>query len=244
MPPLLRLSTLRSLQPLSSAPAWLALLGFSACARGGTEPVPITMQLFDGASLSGWHVDIPAADNDPTQGPAFIVRDGNLVSLGVPEGHLITNDSFANYRLAVEYRWPGKTGNCGVLVHASTPRRLYDQFPQSIEVQMNAGHAGDFWCIGEDITVDNMVEHRGEERARWGVEEPDLRRITNLTDDSENEPGEWNVMIIECRGDRVQVWVNGDMVNHGRDCTASGGQIAIQAERAEAEFRRIDLTPL
>jgi hypothetical protein len=33
-------------------------------------------------------------------------------------------------------------------------------------------------------------------------------------------------------------------VNQGRDCTASSGQIALQAEGAEAEFRRVDLFEL
>lgn len=42
----------------------------------------------------------------------------------------------------------------------------------------------------------------------------------------------------------VKVWVNGDMVNHGYDATSSSGQIAVQAEGSEVEFRRIDLTPI
>ena len=51
-----------------------------------------------------------------------------------------------------------KPGNCGILVHASTPRRLYGMFPQSIECQMHRGNAGDFWCIGEDISVPDMEQ--------------------------------------------------------------------------------------
>ena len=47
------------------------------------------------------------------------MRD-RAVSLGSPGGHLITNDSYENYRLEVEYRFAAKPGNCGVLVHAST----------------------------------------------------------------------------------------------------------------------------
>ena len=42
-------------------------------------------------------------------------------------------------------------------------------------------------------------------------------------------------MVIECRGNTIKVWVNGDLVNHGYDCTASKGNIALQAEGAEAE---------
>jgi len=51
-------------------------------------------------------------------------------------------------------------------------------------------------------------------------------------------------MIVECMGAEIKVWVNGDMVNHGYDCTAQKGQIAVQAEGSEVEFRKIELTPL
>ncbi|NND34579.1 MAG: DUF1080 domain-containing protein, partial [Saprospiraceae bacterium] len=69
-------------------------------------------------------------------------------------------------------------------------------------------------------------------------------RILNLTDGSENPVGEWNHMHIECLGDQIKVWVNGDFVNHGFDCTAQQGQIALQAEGAEVEFRRVELKPI
>ena len=51
-------------------------------------------------------------------------------------------------------------------------------------------------------------------------------------------------MIIECKGDEITVWVNDDLVNHGYECTATEGQIAIQAEGSEVEFRKLDLTKL
>ena len=38
--------------------------------------------------------------------------------------------------------------------------------------------------------------------------------------------------------------IYGDLVNHGRECSVSNGQIAIQAEGAEVEFRKMDLSPL
>lgn len=202
-----------------------------------------TKSLFNGKDLSGWHVDVPAMDdNENTRNP-FIVRDGLLVSLGTPGGHLITDEIYENYRIDVEYRFAGEPGNCGVLVHASTPRSLYDMFPKSIEVQMLHENAGDFWCIQEDITVPNMEERRGS-KEEWGVSEGKKRRIKNLTDDSENGVGEWNSMTIECLDRVVKVWVNGDLVNVGYDCTANKGQVAIQAEGSEVEFRKMDLTPI
>jgi lysophospholipase L1-like esterase len=193
--------------------------------------------------LTGWNVDVPLRDKKPNAEATFIVRKGNLVSLGRPNGHLITDAEYRNYRLDVEYRFAAKPGNCGVLVHASTPRALYKMFPKSLEVQMNHRHAGDFWCIAEDITVPDMVTRRGP-KEKWGVTEGKARRILNLTDDSEKPVGEWNNMRIECVGDAVKVWVNGDLVNHGSQCTASKGQIALQAEGSEVEFRKLDLTTI
>ncbi len=222
----------------------LPTLLLSASCALETTPADPAIALFNGEDLAGWHVDVPDADENAEIQPTFVVRDGLLVSLGSPNGHLITDQSYADYRLRVEYRWPGKPGNCGVLVHASTPRMLYDMFPRSIEVQMNHGHAGDFWCIGENITVPDMASRRTGPPEKWGGEEGDSRRILNLTDDSEAPLGEWNQLDIRCEGGTIDVWVNGTQVNHGTDCTATLGQIALQAEGAECEFRRVELSPL
>ena len=202
-----------------------------------------SVNLFNGLDLSGWHVDVPKMDKDPNAKSPFIARDGLLVSLGTPNGHLISDAVYQDYRIEVEYRFAGKPGNCGVLVHASTPRALYRMFPKSIEVQMHHQNAGDFWCIVEDIAVPDMEKRRGP-KEKWGVTEGKARRILNLTDGSEKPVGEWNTMIIECLNDEIKVWVNGDLVNHGFDCTAAKGQIAIQAEGSEVEFRKVQLIPI
>lgn len=200
--------------------------------------------LFNGMDLTGWHADVPEADNNPELRPSFVVRDGMLVSLGTPLGHLITDQSYENYRLNVVYRFAGEPGNCGVLVHASTPRELYGMFPKSIEVQMHSGNAGDFWCIGENIAVEDMADRRAGKPETWGGSANDSRRVLNMTDNSEHPVGQWNHMVIECLADRVRVWVNGDLVNDGFNCTATRGQIAVQAEGSEVEFRSLHLTPI
>jgi hypothetical protein len=196
--------------------------------------------LFNGKDLSGWTMDVPAHDKKPNAPKPFIVRDGMLVSLGKPAGHLLTEKEYSNYRFEVEYRFAGKPGNCGVLVHASKLRNLYKMYPKSIEVQMNHQHAGDFWCIVENIEVPDMEKRRGPKK-NWGITEGKARRILNLTDGSEKPVGEWNAMTIECKGGEVRVWVNGDLVNHGFACTAQKGKLAIQAEGSEVEFRKFVL---
>ncbi len=203
------------------------------------------MPLFNGRDLTGWKADVPEKDTNPSARDSFIVRNGMLVSLGTPEGHLVTDKTYRNYRLEVEYRFPGKPGNCGVLVHASKPRALYKMFPQSIEVQMEHENAGDFWCIQENIEVPDMEKRRPRKAGeKWGGSEGDARRILNLTDNSEKPVGEWNTMIIEARDRAIKVWVNGDLVNEGFKCTADRGKIALQAEASEVEFRRVEIGPL
>lgn len=202
-----------------------------------------TTSLFNGKDLTGWHIDVPMMDSIPEAINPFIVRDGMLVSLGTPQGHIITDKEYKDFRLDVEYRFAGEPGNCGVLVFASTPRALYKMFPKSIEVQMMHENAGDFWCIVEDVEVDDMLARRGP-KEEWGITEGKKRRIINLTDGSEKPLGEWNHMKIECLENEIKVWVNGDLVNHGYNATANIGQIALQAEGSEVEFRKVELTPI
>jgi hypothetical protein len=226
-----------------------SLVVTSGASGVGASDAPITpdrkIPLFNGNDLSNWEPDVPARDKDPNAPASFVVRNGMLVSLGKPEGHLLTRATYRDYRLEAEYRFPGKPGNCGILVHASRPRALYKMFPQSIEVQMNSGDAGDFWCIQENIEVADMEKRRPRKAGeKWGGAEGDARRILNLTDGSEKPLGGWNTMVIEARGRSVTVWVNGDLVNNGVNATADHGKIAIQAEGAEVEFRRVEIGPL
>jgi hypothetical protein len=214
----------------------IALFSQSAVAQ------PQPRMLFNGKDLTGWHIDVPAMDTSAVESP-FFVRNGRLVSAGTPPGHLITDESFRNYRLEIEYRFASTPGNAGALVHASTPRALYRMFPKSIEVQMLHENAGDFWCIVEDIEVPDMESRRGP-RETWGITEGKARRIVNLTDGSERPVGEWNTMIIEAVDRSVRVWLNGDLVNDGFNATADHGQIALQAEGSEVEFRKVALTPI
>lgn len=202
-----------------------------------------TINLFNGENLDGWHIDVPDLEADSSLRVPFIIRDGLLVSLGTPQGHLITDALYDNYTLEIDYRFAGKPGNCGILVHASTPRALYDMFPKAIEVQLMSGNGGDFWCIQEDIEVDDMVSRRGPKEL-WGVNGDKKRRIVNLTDDSEKPLGEWNHIKILCKEDAVTVWLNGDLVNDGYNATVKRGQIALQAEGAEVEFKNVTLTKL
>lgn len=222
-----------------SSLATLAVIAVSAAPAAHGQ----ARSLLPAPDLNGWHADVPNADTMPGLASPFAVRQGVLQIAGEPRGHLITDSTYRNYRLVVEYRFPGTPGNAGVLIHASTPRALYSMFPKSIEVQMESGNAGDFWCIVEDIRVPNMLRRRGP-RAAWGITEGKGRRIRHLVDGVERPRGEWNRMVITAQGRTITVHVNDRLVNRGTNATADRGQIAIQSEGAAVEIRTLELTPL
>lgn len=188
------------------------------------------ISLFNGKDLSGWTYQL-SKRNVPME-KVWSAGDGILRCKGRPSGYLRTErDDFQDYKLTLQWRWPEKPGNNGVLVHASTPKEL-GVWPKSLEVQLGHPNAGDFWVIGTQIDVPD------EDKRVSG------RRHINLTNDSERPLGQWNQMQILCEGDEVTVHVNGDLVNQGSNCTVTKGAICLQSEGAVIEYRKIVLTPL
>jgi hypothetical protein len=189
-----------------------------------------SIALFNGRDLSGWtyHLDKP----DVRMEDVWSVKDGVLRCKGQPAGYLVTKkNDFENYVLTVEWRWPGKGGNNGALVHVTKPGEI-DVWPKSLEVQLESGNAGDLWVIGTKIRIENP-----EKRIRG-------RRHIKLTDGSEKPLGEWNKIEISCLGDEITDKVNGELVNHATKLSQSKGAIALQSEGTPIEFRNISLKPL
>jgi len=207
----------------------LTLFLFTASAITAEESKQ-ARQLLNGKDLSNWTwvTDKQGSKLDDV----WSVKDGVLSCTGSPRGYVRTKkEDYRDYSLIVEWRWPGKDGNNGVLVHTSTPGAL-GVWPKSIEVQLAHGNAGDFWVIGTDLDVPN------EESRKKG------RRHLNLTDDSEEPLGEWNRMEITCKGDEIVVKVNGELVNHAENCSVAQGAISLQSEGTPIEFRKVELKPL
>lgn len=191
----------------------------------GAEPE----QLFNGKDFAGWTFDVL----DPAVKPEALwsVVDGVVVCKGRPPGVMRTVKEYADYELTVEWRWApgGKGGNSGILVHCSKPREMF-AWPKSIEVQLATGNAGDFWMIGESLTVAGA--------------QPQGRRWWKNGEGQEKPPGEWNTARIRCEGSKLSVWINGELMNEGTGLSTNQGAICLQSEGAEVHFRKIILTPI
>ncbi len=189
-----------------------------------------TVALFNARDLTGWTYHL--ADPKVKLDDVWSVTHGVLKCKGEPIGYLLTKkNDFENYVLTLDWRWPGKAGNNGVLVHITEPGAL-GVWPKSFEVQLQGGEAGDLWVIGTTLAIEHP-EGRIEDR-----------RHKNLTDGSEKPLGEWNAIEITCRGDEISVKVNGELVNHATKLSQHRGAIGLQSEGTPIEYRNIKLTML
>ena len=206
-----------------------ALMGCQGMA-GPTEPSKKTM-LFNGKDLAGWKLFIPDEAIDVNK--IWSVKNGVVRCEGKPNGYMRSKDEYKNYKLHLEWRWPGEPTNSGVLLHSSGQDKVW---PRCIECQLKAGSAGDFVLMnGAGITVD-------------GRDRQDVNRqfvsVTKKQQSSERQAGQWNRYDIYCDEDVIRCYVNGILQNVGTNASDTSGWICLQSEGGPIEFRNIYLEPM
>jgi hypothetical protein len=184
--------------------------------------------LWNGTDLTGWKFYV----NDATVAPAVVwsAADGVLRLATKASGYLRTGQEFSNYHLHAEWRWPKDAPantNSGVLLHVHGPDAVW---PLCFEAQLKAGNAGQIVGLGLDIPDAPLQAGR--------------KRAPKLADSSEKPLGGWNAYEIFCRGDTIEVFVNGVRQNHVTRLPVSAGAIALQLEGFPVEFRNVWLEPL
>ncbi len=165
------------------------------------------------------------------------MADGVLVCTGSPLGYLYSNDEFGDFVLRLEWRWPphNQPGKGGVLIRMTGEHKIW---PKSLEAQINAGDAGDFWgLIGYELL--------GPPERTQSFENEKFGKLTNVkkTQAIENPPGQWNTYEIISKADTVTLIINGTEVNKATGCTPKKGRIILTAEGTEIHFRNIELIP-
>ena len=182
------------------------------------------IKLFNGNDLSNWVFYL----RDPSVDPAsvFTVRNGVIHITGDPFGYMRTKDVYSDYKLHVEWRYPGELSNSGVFVHAQTPDTIW---LKCFENQLKAGSAGDFVCMNG---------------AKMNEMKNNSRVVTKMAESSEKPAGEWNTMEVICKANTIEVSVNGTLQNKATGISDSKGHICLQSEGKDIEFRNVYLTRL
>ena len=184
-------------------------------------------QLFNGKSLDGWTIFVPDAKINPET--FFYVKDGVIETSGVPMGYLRTKKEYENYRLHVEWRYPEIPTNSGVFLHTVGPDKLW---PAHYQCQLKHLSAGDFIVHGEGVsaTIRDTVYTSTPQKKPV---------VPKLKPSSENKAGEWNSYDIVCKGNTVEVKVNGVLQNEVTNCSLTKGGIGLQAEGSKIQFRNL-----
>jgi len=186
-----------------------------------------TIALFNKRNLKNWHIYLKDADADPKS--VWKVRDGAIWCSGNPVGLLRTKKEYSDYKLTLEWRWPEKPGNSGVLLRTGGEDKIW---PLCMEAQLMHNRAGDFVGMGCNFN---------ENKAKKGGP---ISYTPRMNEPSEKEPGGWNKYEIVCKGDTIEVTVNGRLQNKATGVSVRKGYIGLQSEGVPIMFRNIKLTPL
>ena len=208
-------------------PLFLIAVTFSLPAQVGETAITPTakIELFDGKSFTGWTF-VSKATNAPADA-IWSVTNGVIACLGKPNGYARTLQSYRDYQLHAEWRFPSGPGNSGVFLQLNPPDKVW---PLCFEMQLLSGSAGEIRLNG------------GSHLA--GLADPNAKSVPHQQPASEKSLGEWNTCDIICRSNTIAVHVNGVLQNEVAGTAVDSGAIGLQAEGKPVEFRNLFIRPL
>lgn len=160
----------------------------------------------------------------------------------------------------------------GILVHSYGPHgTVGGTWMASIEAQIIEGGIGDILVLSPKLpdgttlttSVTAEIEPDRDKEMRWkkGAPRKTVTTISRINwekrdedwadkinfrgkEDPDSPVGEWNRLEVIAKGDTLQYFVNGLLVNEAFDCKPAEGRVCIQTEGAEMIVRRYELHPL
>ncbi len=165
--------------------------------------------LLDGSTLDGWSV-IGGANWSFDEGDGSVMAD-----MGV-EGHLVTESSYADFELIVEF-WAESRTNSGVYIRCSDPTDITAQ--NCYEVNISDERPDPIYRTGAIVGVSSPLE---------------------MVDAGER----WNEFVIRADGPRLTVTLNGVETVDAEDPTHSAGVIGLQFSTGLVKFRSVRIRPL
>jgi opacity protein-like surface antigen len=191
--------------------------------------MPGEIGLFNGKDFAGW-TWFCNDEGKSKLADVWSMKDGLVSDAGTPNGYLATTSEHTSYVLRVSWRWeapPAKAANSGVLLRVQKKDEVW---PKSIEAQLMAGNAGDFYSIGSFPMKGDAARSKGRHVAH--------------TKGNERPQGEWNEYEIIVDGGTIVLNVNGEELNRATECEVVPGRIALQSEGGQIYFKDVRMAPL
>lgn len=225
---------------------WMVSVGFA-------EDAPVTKALIDGQG-PGWKslgeddFTNVNCDEDTWQWK----DDGTLYCTGTPIGVNRSVKPYKNFELVLQWRHLKPAGNSGVFVWA--PKKYLDELkpnslPHGIEVQVlenafteqyekRTGKKGDWFTTHGDV-----FPVRSSTMKPFEPTSPNGSRSFPTKNLSKPSPA-WNHYYIRCINSEIRLWVNGEEVSGGSDCSPAEGYLCLESEGSPIEFRNLRLREL
>lgn len=202
------------------------MLGLT-CLWAGLASAEEAKPLFNGQDLQGWVQKGGAAK--------YSVEDGAIVGQSVPNtpnSFLCTEKTYRDFVLEYEFKCDDAL-NSGVQIRSSV-------FDTDTEVDFGEGNkrrvaAGR--VHGYQVEIDPDKPERmwsggiyDEGRRGWLYPGPRGGDAAAFTEQGKRiyKPGEWNAVRVECRGDSIKTWLNGELRADFQDSLTPAGLIALQ----------------
>ena len=165
--------------------------------------------LFDGSTLDGWNV-LGGANWSLDESDGSVMADMGM------EGHLVTESSYDDFEVIVEF-WVEPPTNSGVYIRCSDPTEITSR--NCYEV--------------------NISDMRADQTYRTGA-------VVAVSPPSEvvDAGGRWNEFVIRAQGRRLTVTLNGIETVDAEDSSHSAGVIGLQYSTGLVKFRSVRIRPL
>jgi hypothetical protein len=188
-------------------------------------------------SKNDWYAFTKASSLRSNPQDVYEFSNGMIRMHGDNIGYLMTNKSYKNFELSLEFRWNidekyNKTKakkNSGVMYNIPTesPDNIW---PKGIQFQMKENTTGDF------IFLDNITAVVNGKLVEAGASVTSPKFSAN-----ENPYGEWNQVLIRSFNGKITQYLNGILVNECTEASSAEGKISLNYEGSPIDFKDIRL---
>ena len=228
------------------------IVATSMAGYGGGE-AKVSPRAFIDGTAEGWK-NLGPADFINVNGAkdTWTWKDGILYCTGRPVGVMRYEKQLTNFEMLLEWRHMRKAGNSGVfswIPEKSLKKLKPGQLPQGIEIQIL------------DLGYAEHYEKRHKKKSDWFTSHGDVfpvqaSRMKPFPPVAPNGKrsfptknltlgvGKWNHYYIRCINGEVRLWVNGEEVSGGTNCSPASGYMALESEGSPIEFRNLKLREL
>lgn len=182
--------------------ATLALSSVSTFADGFTP-------LFDGKTLNGW--------KNPYEWGEIKIVDGEIHLAGQKKIFVVTEKTYGDFIFEGEVKLPEGNANSGFMFRAHVEKNKVFGYQAEVDGDASRKWSGGLYDEGRRMWFISPVKGNPASEAAFRARAGDAFKRYD-----------WNTYRIECRGQRLKIFVNGVLTTDIEDSKDTSGVIAIQ----------------